>query len=167
MVVALPELIFYALLFFVLAFAFASKKLTQAIFSPLIAFLRAVPAIGNALAAPFEFIERSITDACGSLEAGCDKLMGAAWHETARLLDSTWKELRTHAAAILNIATPLGLVIAAYHAIRSLVHELTRAAHGVNAIVKTLTREYHGIDQRVRELEREIARGSVTTCGFR
>jgi hypothetical protein len=157
--VALPELIFYALLFLALAFAWASRKLTQALFGNLISALQSIPAIGSTLAAPFQYIERAIIGACESIESGCDSLMGAAWHATARLLDWSWREIRSHAGAIAALATPIGLLIAGYHALRALIHHLAGIGHVASAAVKTLEREYHGIEHRVRAIEREIARG--------
>jgi hypothetical protein len=153
---ALPELIFIALVFFVLAFAFTSRKLTQAIFGPLIALLQAVPAIGGALAEPFKAIERAIVGACGSIEDGCDSLIGAAWHTTARLLDWSWKELRSHAGAILALAGPVSLVLTIVHGIRALVHQLTRAVHAVTAGSKTLERDFSRLQKRVNAFERSI-----------
>ena len=159
MVLALPELILYCLLFLALAFAFASRKLTQALFGWLISALESVPLIGGKLAGPFKTVERTIVDACQSIENGCDSAMGTVWHNTARLMDWTWKELRSHAAAIASIASPVGALVAAFHGIRSLVHDLTRAGHSVNAAVKTLTREYHGIERRVKSLEQDVSKG--------
>lgn len=157
--IALPELIFYALLFLTIALAFAARKLTQAFFGWLISALSSIPVIGGKLAAPFAGAERAIVSACGSIESGCDRIMGATWHATARLMDWTWREIRSHAVALAQIATPLGALLTLYHGLRALLHQLTHVAHGVTAGVKTLEREYHGIEHRVRTLEREIGAG--------
>jgi hypothetical protein len=159
MVLALPELILYALLFLTLALAFASRKITQALFGQLIALLQSIPAIGGYLASPFEAIERAIVDACGSIEGGCDRAMGWAWHNTARLLDETWRAIKSHAAAIASIAPIVGTLVAGYHVIRALVHDLTRAWHGIEHLVKRLEKEWHGIEARVKQLERDLTRG--------
>lgn len=157
--IALPELIFYALMFFVLALAFTARKITQALLGGIIAFLQAVPVIGSGLAAPFKAVEQAVVNACGAIENGCDSLMGAAWHATARLLDWTWRELRSHAGAIAAITPIVGSLVAAYHALRALVHSAVSGVSGVLPRVKSLEREYHGIERDVRTLEREVGKG--------
>lgn len=158
-VVALPELIFYALMFFVLAFAFASKKMTQAILGPLASWISHLPWIGTEIAGLIKTAEQAISNACGSLENGVDQLMGAAWHSTARLMDWTWRELRSHATAIAAIATPFGTILSVIHGVRSLVHRLNAVAHVGASGVKRLEREWHGIERRVKTLEHEVAKG--------
>lgn len=157
--IALPELIFYALLFLTIAFAFAARKLTQALFGWLISALSSIPLIGGKLAAPFSGAERAIVGACASIESGCDRIMGASWHATARLMDWTWKEIRSHAAALAEMATPLGALITLYHGLRALVHSFASVAHGAASEIRTLTREYHGIEHRVKSLEHAIGAG--------
>lgn len=153
---AIPELIWYALLFFVLAFAFTARKLTKALFGPLISLLQAIPAIGSRLAAPFKAIESAITGACGSIEAGCDRLMGQSWHQTARLLDWTWKEIRRHAHTLAVAAPIIGTLVELYDALRANVHHVTSARSGDAARIKRLEKEYHGIEKELKKLEREF-----------
>lgn len=156
---AIPEIIWYALLFFVLAFAFTSRKLTKALFGPLITILQAIPAIGSKLAAPFVAIEKAITSACGSIEAGCDKLMGTSFHATARLMDWVWKQIKKHAMTLAVAAPIIGNLANLYEGLRALVHRSSHIAQGITRAVKTLEREYHGIEHRVKVLERKIAKG--------
>lgn len=159
MQIALADLVIYALVFLAIAFAFAARKLTQALFGALIHALQAIPVIGNKLASPFQAIETAITNACYSIEHGADELAGATWHRTASLLNWTWRELRSHAGALVAIATPVGALIALYHGIRALVHRLTHVAHGVSGGIKRLERKFHGIEHRVKTLEHEFSVG--------
>lgn len=155
----LPELVIYALLFFAVAFAFAARKLTQALFGPLISALQSIPVIGSKLAAPFHAIEQAVTGACYSIENGADKAMGAIWHRTVELLNWTWREVKRHALVGVETALYIPLLISAFHNLRNLVHRLSHIGHGVTAAVKTLEREYHGIEHRVKVIEREIGAG--------
>lgn len=159
MPVALPELIVYALLFFALAFAFASRRMTQAILGPIIRLLQSIPAIGGTLASPLQAVETAIVNACYSIEHGVDSLIGSSWHATARLADWLWREIRSHAGVIAQSASVIGLLIAAYRGLKALVHHFTRVTHAVGAGVKTLEREYRGIEHRVKALERDITKG--------
>lgn len=157
--VALADVLIYALIFLTLALAFASRKLTQALLGGLIAALQAIPVIGGKLASPLKAVESAIVEACYSIENGADKLAGATWHVTARLLNWTWRELKAHAAALAAIAPGVGTALTLYHGIRNLVHRLERIAHVATHGIKTLEREYHGIEHRVKTLERDITKG--------
>lgn len=159
MVLALPELIAYALLFLALALAFASRKITQALLGGLIAALQAIPLIGGKLASPLRAVESAIVGACESIETGIDNLMGLVWHNTARLLDWTWREIRSHAASIAAIAPLVGTGLSLYHGVRAIVRHLEQVWHGIEHGVRTLTREYHGLERQVHQLEHDLAKG--------
>lgn len=118
-----------------------------------------VPFLGDILVSHLDGLNQALWHALGVAFKGADSALGWMLHSDARLLDWTWKELRSHAAAILAIADPLGAALAVLHGIRALVHSLTHLAHGITKAVKTLEREYHGIEHRVKTLEHDIAKG--------
>lgn len=159
MVLAVPDLIVLALMFFALALALLSKKAVEAILGGLIAVLQAIPVIGGKLASPLVAAERAVSSAMGDVVAGIEKGIGKAWHLQARLLDWAWRELKDHGLALLLIATPLGQLLTLYRAVRSYVHGLTHANHLRASQVKTMEHELHGIEVKLRHLERDISKG--------
>lgn len=158
-VLALPELIWIALLLFAFAFVWTIRKLIAALFGWLISLLESIPAIGGSLAAPFHAIEQAVANALGSAEHAIDHVIGASYHLLARWTDWLWKEVRGHAVLIAEVVTGIYPLVVAYHALRSLAHLLERGWRGIDAGVKTLHREVDVLARRVRSLEHEVANG--------
>jgi len=156
---AVLDLAVYALLFFALALALVSKKVTAAALQTLAGWVSLVPGLGTALKNAVESVARAIDNALGSVVNGIEKAIGKSWHLQARLFEWALRELRAHARALLLIATPVGAIAAVVRGIRALVHRLEHAGHTVGGRVKSLEREYHGIEHRVKSLERKLTKG--------
>lgn len=156
---ALPELVWLALLLFLFALVYVSRKFVHAIFSPIIDVASAVPGLGGLLSGALNNVAQSIDNALGSVEHDIDHLMGASWHRFAQLNEWLWRELRGHAVLIAQIAADLfgfGNVVAD---LRSLFHHSIAGSKGIDAKIKTLERELHGIEGQVKTLERDMTKG--------
>ena len=156
---ALVEILFLALVFLTLAFAFAAKQLSHALLGGIVSFLESIPVIGHSLAAPFNAVEQAVTSACGAVVSKCEALVGSSFHVFARFTDWLWHDLVAQATALLHVAKLVGNGVYGMTGLRALVHRLERTYHGIEHGVKTLTKEYHGIDRRVHRLEHELAAG--------
>jgi hypothetical protein len=111
------------------------------------------------LAGPVKALAQVITSACGKLETGIDHLIGAAWHQLARYMDSLWHQIEAQASLMAQFGEMVGGQIYSVSGLRALVHRLEKAYVGIEHGIKTLTREFHGIEHRVKVLEHDIAKG--------
>lgn len=151
---ALPPVLELALLFMALALVFVVRKFVQALFNPLIAVAGHVPGLGGAISSALGAIESAITNALGSAEQAIDVAIGASFHQLAKWSDWLWRELKSHALLLAELATPLGLLIRGYNALRALVHDLTKGAHSIGKRLGHFERELHGIEHGVKDLSR-------------
>lgn len=118
-----------------------------------------VPFVGSSLAGWVDGMAQAIAHACGVALRGVDNAIGGSFHAIARFLGHTWGQFRSHAEALLSAAAAIQALVAAFHGIRSLVHQLEHAGARVGGSIKTLEREWHGIEHRVKTLERDLAKG--------
>lgn len=159
MPLAVPELIWFALLLFAFAVVYTLRKFIEALFTPLIHAFGWVPVVGATIADGLRATESAVSSALGSAEGRIDQAIGASFHALAELTNWLWRELKAHATLLAAICAPIGVIISAIHAIRALVHQLHRGAHAVRSSVARLEKEYHGIEHRVKTLERDITKG--------
>lgn len=129
------------------------------IMDKLSSILNGVPWIGGKLSDAVKSMSQAITNACGTLMAGAESLVGAGLHLIARYLDRWLSEFVAHAGVIAHLARIVGDAIYSVSGLRALVHGLERAFHGIEQGVRDLTREFHGIEAQVRKIERELAQG--------
>lgn len=122
-------------------------------------FLAKIPWVGGSIANAAEGIAKAIAHACGVAFGGIDHAIGVSFHAVAGFLGRSWHEFRSHAHAILQIATVLELVVSALHHLRALIHSINGPLHTVLHRFVQIGRELHGIEHRVKTLEREIGRG--------
>ena len=159
MPLALVDLVFYALIFFTIALAFSARKITHALLGPLIRFVSYLPWIGGALGGLLRTVEQAVANACGSIESGCDQLLGASWHLTARYLDRLWNVITGTPTALLHVARVVGGHVYSVSGLKSLVHYLTRLEHVTAARIRPLVRRLDHLLHRVHALEHDIAKG--------
>jgi hypothetical protein len=118
-------------------------------------FLAKIPWVGGSIANAAEGIARAIAHACGVAFGGIDHAIGVSFHAIAGFLGRSWHELRSHAYAILQTATILGLVVSGLHLLRALIHALSHSDTHHTARIKRLEREYKGIEHQIKQLEKE------------
>lgn len=159
MPLALADLVFYALIFFTIALAFTTRKITQAILGPLITFVNHLPWIGGAIAGLLHTAEQAVANACGSIEDGCDRLIGASWHLLARQMDRLWHVITDTPAALLQLARIIGGHVYSVSGLRALVHFLAHLEHATAARIRPLVRRLDHLLHHVRALEHDIAKG--------
>jgi hypothetical protein len=156
---ALPELVWFSLLFFCFAFVWAARKLLAAMFDPFISVLSHIPLFGGFSADFLRTIEQDIDNHLGDIEHGIDALMGASWHRFAELNEWLWRELKQHTAIGQLLAWEVKQLAHAYSFVRNSVHDLAGLHTWVNSRLKGLEREYNGIEHRVKSIERELSHG--------
>jgi hypothetical protein len=159
MPIALADLVFYALIFFTIALAFTTRKITQAILGGLIQFVNHLPWIGSAIAGLLRTAEQAISNACGQIEDGCDHLIGASWHLMARYADELWKEIEGTPAALLHIARVVGGGVYRVSGLKGIVHTLTLVAHTALRLARATERELGHLLHRVHVIEQDISKG--------
>lgn len=121
--------------------------------------LHGLPYPINHLAGPVNGLAKGISNVAYGAIKTSEKVVGASFHLLAQFWDKLWNEVKSHAVAIAEAATLIGLLVNAYHALKALVHHLQHAGTAVGAGIKTLEREYHGIEHRVKTLERAVGGG--------
>ena len=159
MILALPELLWFALILFSFAVVYVCRKFIEALFQPIIGAVGHIPGLGGAIGGALHSVEQSLSNALGTVENKLDALMGASFHKMAEASNWLWREIKSHAHVIALISPLVAELFNIYAALHRLVHELTKGAHSVTSLIKTLTKEYHGIEHRVKTIERELARG--------
>jgi hypothetical protein len=122
-------------------------------------FLARIPWVGGSIAGAAEGMARAIAHACGVAFGGIDHAIGVSFHAVAGFLGRSWGEMRSHAHAILQTATILGLVVATLHHLRALVHRIEGPLHTVLHRFVMIGRELHGIEHRIKTLERDLTKG--------
>jgi hypothetical protein len=155
---ALPELIWLALLLFSFAVVYSLRKFIEAMFSTLISILNGLH-LGGVFGGVLTATEQAVSNALGSAEAGIDKAIGASFHALSRLTDWLWREFKSHSLIASLLAAFVAELARAFHGVRSVVHDVAKAAHGVGGRVKALEKEYHGIEHELHHLEHEISKG--------
>jgi len=93
---AVPELIWFALIFFTFALVWVTRRFVESLFNPIIALASKVPGLGGVISSALSTIEQAIVSALGDVEHGLDKLIGASWHRFAQLNEWLWSEFRKH-----------------------------------------------------------------------
>lgn len=159
MPLALADLLFYALIFFTIALAFTTRKITTAILGPLISFVNHLPWIGSALAGLLRDAEQAVSHACGQIEDGCDHLIGASWHLLARQMDRLWDVIVGTPTALLHLARIVGGGVYRISGLQGAVRSAVRFAHTVWHLTRTIERELHHLRRRERALEHDLAKG--------
>ena len=166
MVVAIPELIWFALLLISFAVVYMLRKFIEALFSPLIAVFRPIPGVGSAIDGALTKIEQSVSSALGAVEHGIDAAIGASFHAMANLIGRFWDEFKSHANLIALTAAGVADLYDAYKWIRRHVHDISK---GINDEVKhlaklekTLARGIDRLTSRVKKLERGIGRDVIS-----
>lgn len=153
-------------LIFALGCVFVVGYFVTAIAGTLAGFSVHLPFIGDPVANIIHKAERAVTDKLGQAESFLDAKAGGAWHEMARLLDWTYREMRSHANLLYTIA---GLMVgpAAVGAIRAGISVLHGNVHAAqHRITSTYARVLHlehrlqhtitaGVLPRIGRLERE------------
>lgn len=129
------------------------------IMDKLAAVLDAVPGIGGWLASHVRSMAQAITNACGHLLSGIDKLIGAAWSHLSHYLNVMFSQFIAHSALIAHLAEIVAGSLYRVSGLRGLVHRLSRAVHVVLHRFTTMGREIYRLGKRVKHLEREIAQG--------
>jgi len=132
--------------------------LAYALFKGVIDLLNLIPKV-NIGTAWLEGVKQAIWHALGVAFRGLDAALGWQIHNLARLTNWLWREFKSHALLIAAIATPLGLLLTAYHALKALVHHLTRNS---TAHTKQLTRvehRLHVLERRIEALQDQLAAG--------
>ena len=139
--------------------AIATALAIALVMDKLSSILAGVPWVGGRLSDAVQSMARAITNAAGTIEHGIDSLVGGAWHQLSRYLDTLFNQFVSHSALILHIARLVGHGLYSVSGLRALVHTATRVAHAALSLAHTLEREYHGIEHRVKVIERTIGRG--------
>lgn len=120
-----------------------------------------IPFIGGVTSGIVHSAERAVTAALGDAESFFDARIGAAWHELARLVDWTYKELRSHANLLYTIASLL-VGPAAVGALRAGIAVL----HGnVHAAQKQITSTYSRVLSLEHRLQHTITAGVLPRLG--
>lgn len=153
---ALAGLLEIALLLFAFAFVWTIRRLIQALFGWLIDLLELIPVLGGYLAKPLYAVEQAVANTLGKAEHAIDAAMGASWHLLARYLRWCWREMRSHAVLLLEIASGFYPIVVAIRAIKSLLHHTHATTTVTSAQVKTLQKEYRGIEAQLKKVEREL-----------
>lgn len=155
MQIALPAIGAFTIVLFILALALVIADLAFAVYL----IVENLPFPLNKLAPAVKAISQAITNACGKVESGIDKLIGAAWHQSARQMDRLWHEIEHHA---LNIYQASSVV----HSHAVAINELAAKWRSERAVAKArggriahIEHELHGIDRKVREIEHELSKG--------
>jgi hypothetical protein len=156
---ALPELVWFSLLFFCFAFVWAARQVLASTFGAVIAVLAHIPLFGGFSADFLHTIEQDLDNKLGSIEHGIDALMGASWHRFAELNEWMWRELKQHTLIGQLIAWEVKELANAYHHLRNLAHDAHDIADVLRHPVRELQHLYHGIEQRVRQIEHDVSKG--------
>lgn len=156
---ALGPLVLIAIGLFAMAFAWTARKVIAAFIYPIVGFFSGIPVIGGTVANLIQSIENRLIGALGALYQGGDKIVGAAWHLLAKYLDWTWREIRSHAHLIEDLASLGAAGVLAQAVLRHLLHHQHARVQGIGDDVKTLKKEYYGIERQIRQIKREIHRG--------
>jgi hypothetical protein len=156
---ALPELVWFSLLFFCFAFVWAARKVLGVIFEPFIGAVSWIPGLGGLTASGLRAVEQDLDNKLGSIEHGIDALMGASWHRFAELNEWMWRELKQHTLIGQLIAWEVKELANAYHHLRNLAHDAHDIADVLRHPVRELQHLYHGIEQRVRQIEHDVSKG--------
>ena len=139
----------------VLALAYLSLKIVQALFGP----LGGIPALGKYINEAIHAVSQSISHACGEILQPIDVEIGRSLAGVASLVNRFAGFIRGHARAIAEAAGVVAALAHAYSGLRSLARDLHRGFAGIEAGVKTVEREFHGIEHRVKTLERLLTHG--------
>jgi hypothetical protein len=156
---ALPELVWFSLLFFCFAFVWCARKLIAALFKPVFSVANIIPLIGPSLDSFLHSIESDVDNALGDIEHNIDALMGASWHRFAELNEWLWKELKKHTLIGQLLSAEIKALKHAYAFVRNLAHEAKSAVEHLPKQIRTLEREYKGIEHKVKALEKDFAHG--------
>jgi hypothetical protein len=156
---AVPELVWFSLLFFAFAFVWSARKLLAAMFDPFISVLAHIPLFGGFSADFLKKMEQDIDNKLGSIEHGIDALMGASFHRFVELNEWLWREFKKHTLIGQLLSAEYSALTHAYEYLRGLAHRAVAVAESIPHSVRQLEREYHGIEHRVKTIEREIAHG--------
>jgi len=135
---------------------YALAQAIVALLRALIPLLVKIQFVGPTLAGWVDAMARAISRACHSIFTGLDHAIGYLFHQSARLVDWSYKEFRTHAMLILGWATfvtPIGILL---HELRGLVHKLLAGHTHSDARLKRLEKEYKGIEAGLKRVEREL-----------
>lgn len=119
--------------------------------------LHGLPFPLNQLAGPVHGLADGITSVAYGAIHTSEKVVGWSFHLLAQFWDKLWSEVKSHAIAIAETATIIGLLVNAYHLLRSLVHHSVHAAEALLPRIKTLEREFKGIEHGVKELGKLLA----------
>ena len=151
---------------FILGIIWVLRGFLEALLGALGHVTSIIPFFGGISSAIIHRAERAVTSALGNAESFFDARIGAAWHELARLVDWTYKELRSHANLLYTI-TSLLVGPAAVGALRAGIAVLHGNVHSVQRqITATYTRVLNlehrlahtitaGVLPRIGRLERE------------
>ncbi len=156
---ALPELVWFALLFFCFAFVWAARKLLTAMLSPIINLIGQIPLAGSAAAGFLVTIEQDIDSKLGSIEGGIDSLMGSSFHRLAELNEWLWTEFKRHTTIGWLLAQEVSLLTRGYEYLKGRANHAVSLAEAIPHDVRRIEREFTGIEHRVKTLEHKLAHG--------
>lgn len=121
----------------------------------------AIPFIGGITKGVIHDAERAVTSALGTAEAYFDAKIGASWHQLARLIDWTYRELNSHANLLWTLAT-VAVGPAAVGALRAGIAVL----HGnVHAAQRQITATYTRVLNLEHRLQHQVTAGVLPRLG--
>lgn len=138
-----------------LALAYLSLKIVQALFGP----LDGLPVIGGALAKLDHAISQSVANACGAIVHPIDVVVGGSFSKIASLIRRVGGVIRSHAQVLAEASSLIAALALAYHAVRSLSHDLHSRFSGIDTRIRSVEKEFHGIEHRVKSLEHDLTKG--------
>lgn len=139
----------------VLALAYLSLKIVQALFGP----LTRLTGIGSLIASAEHAISQSLANACGTILHPIDIVVGGSLSKLASLFRRIAGVISSHARVLLESSELVAALALAYHGVRTLSHDLTARFHGIDAEIRSVGREFRGIEHRVKSLENDLTRG--------
>jgi hypothetical protein len=141
-----------------LAIAYMLTVLVIALMKPIVDLLSQIPVIGGRLAGLVVKVEQAVSNAIGHAFGAVESLVGACFHEMARMTDWLWREFEAHSGLIAAIAGPLGSLLLAFHAVKSLVHTLAHGSHSLTGRLRTAEKDLAKFEKSVAKFETNIHR---------
>lgn len=138
-----------AALLFCIGCVYVLRGFLQALLGALSSVVSVIPGIGGVTAGVIHSAERAVAAALGNAESYFDAKLGLAFHELARLVDWTYREIKSHANLIYTLAA-VAFGQSAAAALRAFVAQLHSRIGGV---VGSITHLY----SRVLSLEHRFA----------
>jgi hypothetical protein len=167
-VIAIPDLIVFAVLLVAFGIVYNLKAFVDAIQQIVTRTVSQVPLIGGLLAGAFHAIAQPVSNILGTALQGIDGAMGTTWHLLARVVEWTGRELVGLANSTALIAKHIQDLItyALFNELRKLVlHAIHALTHAGSVVLKETVvinkRIAHGVEHRVlpglKALEHAIA----------